>query len=168
MAGLREKIRFILLVFGIAVLLVSTVLYSLNGMLIGFTLVGLSFLFALLSYGVMRSKLARALENIIHDIELGDPKFDKEFLLKGNKESETKTIMDQSIRDKIANIWHFYEVEIGHPYIEPLERKEGSSIARSLDAQPLATVKLDARRFRLIVDTMIDIVEKIEANTTSI
>ncbi|MCJ7635176.1 DUF3137 domain-containing protein [Candidatus Bathyarchaeota archaeon] len=254
--SLRRKIRSILLVFGIALLLVNTILGSLNGMLIGFTLVGLSFIFPLLSYGVMRSKfpsifsyeewkktinemglhepehpvlydepcLQMRIEgdyrnrhvtiseydysdaenpimnnifydvefenskniiiyikkrhgvpfgpivrwsrmgDIVQDIELGDPEFDKEFSLKGNKETEIKMIMDQFIRNKILDIKSFYLAEIGHPYSESPELKAVSNIARYIDAKPLGAVKLDVKRFRLTLDTMIDIVEKIEVS----
>lgn len=44
-----------------------------------------------------------------------------------------------------------------------LESKYDTHLARHVDSQPLVEIKWDANRFRAIIDTIIDIVEKIEA-----
>lgn len=125
------------------------------------------------------------------DIRVNDSAFDKQFSVKGNNESEVRTILGSSIRGKIMNIRDF-NVIIGF-----LKRKDsiesGSSsnyipkslpswvwkliqpfcvfvtnVAQHVDYGSFSKTKEEPERFRAIIDTMIDIVEKIETYTPSV
>lgn len=53
------------------------------------------------------------LMSYLNDIRVDDPEFDRRFMVKGNKESDVKAVLDSSIRNKIINA-KFNEAEIGY------------------------------------------------------
>lgn len=82
----------------------------------------------------------------------GDPEFDRKFVVKGDNESEIRVILDPSIRQKIMLIKNF-NLEIN---------TNNSNVAYYVDFHSISATKQEAARLRLILDTLIDIVEKIE------
>ena len=122
------------------------------------------------------------------DIRINDSEFDKQFSVKGNKENVVRAILDPSIRGKIMMIRDFNVI------IGLLKRKDSSEsgsnsnhvpkslpswvwkmiqphvvfvpdVAQHVDYGSLSKIKQEPERFRAIIDTMIDIVEKIEKYT---
>jgi len=99
-----------------------------------------------------------------HDIKIGKGEFDEEFVIKGNNESDIKEILDPSIRSKIINARNtLYEVYIGYTknYLSGREI-EAQNTATYIDSRSLYWTKANAERFQMIIDTLINIVEKIE------
>lgn len=91
----------------------------------------------------------------IKEIKVNEPEFDYIFQIKvGNEVSDIKQILNPSIRAKIKNLrYTLYELYIG--YTLTLNN------LCYIDSQPTHETK----EFRFIVDTLIDIVEKIETYT---
>lgn len=156
--------------------------------------------------GVGRRLLGSSLTQDVYleegkNIMMNDSEFDRRFLVKSNKESEVRAILDQSIRNKIMNIKEFNLI-IGFTdirrisesnsnsqiqnsnyvpkykkWIDPWNRlfrglRLGSGIvfvinvAKHIDFHHYRYEKKeDANRFKTLIDTMIDIVEKIETFT---
>lgn len=103
------------------------------------------------------------------DIRMNDQEFDREFSVKGNKESEIRAILDPSIRNKIMKIGDFNLTigwsEIGSAWVG-FQRVFVTNVVRYVTYQSIKSIKQDADRFRKVLDTVIDIIEKIEANTS--
>ena len=98
------------------------------------------------------------------NIRMNDSEFDDKFFVRGNKESEVRAILDSSIRSKIRNIRDFNII------IELHKIKNFNkliNLAQHVDFHSLSKTKQGAERFKEIIDTVIDIVEKIEAYTPS-
>jgi len=84
----------------------------------------------------------------MQDIELNDPEFDQKFVVMGNDENAVKTVLEPSIRSKMMKVKNFRMV---------INRREPNA---AYSQQPgLVT---DIARLRYVLDTMIDVVEKIE------
>jgi len=93
-------------------------------------------------------------EKDLHRIDMGDPEFDQEFALKGNKENIIRSIFDPYIRKKLMDLKNtFYELEISITTPE---------VIHYIDDRRLEENILNVERFSSIVNTSIDIVEKIE------
>lgn len=111
----------------------------------------------------------------IHQLKVGDNTFDNKFLIQGFNEQEVKAVLDFSIRTKLLNLRStFYEVEIGHEAeLKSLELANTDTYRREsfmdtnqawyVDEIPFLETITNTPRFISIIDTMIDIAEKIEA-----
>jgi hypothetical protein len=102
-------------------------------------------------------------------LRVGDPIFDDQFRVLGDREYHIPTILDPSIRNRIMNIRN-------PPFNLVIDSGEGRpKVFNNEDDCPyracyqvpreISEIKKDTRRFRLVIDTMIDIVEKIETST---
>jgi hypothetical protein len=112
----------------------------------------------------------------IRDIQLDDPQLLQGLVIKGNNENAIKSILDSSICNRIMSIKDsLYEMEIGygklgygkHKWL-PIGMEIEPNAVRFIDSRSLQDTKGNAVEFRLILDTLIDIVEKIEAHTPSV
>lgn len=100
-------------------------------------------------------------------MSLGDSAFDKAFTLSGNKESHIKAIFDPHIRSRLIDLKDtFFELTNMRWHRRAMSRNP--KVISYTDYRRLEENLTDARKFRLIVDTVMDIVEKIEANTPSV
>jgi len=110
----------------------------------------------------------------IRDIHLDNPQLLQGLVIKGNNENAIKSILDSSICNRIMNIKDsLYEMEVGHG--KPVHGKHKwlqieiePNVARFIDSRSLQETKGNALKFRLILDTIIDIVEKIETYASTI
>jgi len=118
----------------------------------------------------------RATELGLKDISIGDPEFSGEIMVKGNKENDVKAILDLSIRDKInillpTGVFNNSIIEVGCLYEYSTQGSshnvEELGLTHYFDKRTFSETKGDAKRFRLIIDALIDIVEKIETYTPS-
>jgi hypothetical protein len=91
------------------------------------------------------------------DIRVGDDKFDRNILLKGNREGDVTAILDQSIRDKI--------ISVTFPRFNLTIDEDNLDRASHHVVGGFSNIKKEAQRFRTVIDLMIDIVEKIESYT---
>jgi hypothetical protein len=104
---------------------------------------------------LMQIKKRSVLSVFTQSIHTGDFEFDQEFQLKGNRESEIEAILDQPIRNKMMRISKFnIVISEKNPYVA--HYSERGSILHT---------KEDPERFRAIVETMVNIVEKIEGKS---
>jgi len=110
----------------------------------------------------------------VRDIHLDNPQLLQGLVIKGNNENAIKSILDSSICNRIMNIKDsLYEMEVGHGHWKPVygTHKWGrieieiEPKARYIDSQSLQKTKGNAPKFKSILDTLIDIVEKIETYT---
>jgi hypothetical protein len=109
-------------------------------------------------------------EKYIRDIHVDNPLL-KGLVLKGNNENDTTSILDAEICNKIREIKDtLFELEIGYgKYVVTEEYPPNGyeveivpNALRYLDSRELTDTKDNAVRFKLILDTLIAIVEKIE------
>ena len=70
-----------------------------------------------------------------HIIKMNDEAFDRSFLVKSNKESEVRTILDQSIRNKILNIRNFAFVIGLDPYAFTTSKEVKRTLESYADSQ---------------------------------
>jgi len=113
------------------------------------------------SLPIRNQKLSK---DYVHDIKIDEGDFDGEFVIKGNSESDIREILDPSIRSKIMNTRNsLYEIYIGYRKNYRPDAEIESQNIRYVDSRSLYETKGNAERFQLIIDTLIDIVEKIEA-----
>jgi len=112
----------------------------------------------------------------IRDIHLDNPQLLEGLVMKGNNENAIKSILDSSICNRIMNIKDtLYEMEIGYgKYLRPRSWRDHPEMqmepneVRYIDSRSLSKTKRNALKFKSIVDTLIDIVEKVETYTPSI
>lgn len=107
-------------------------------------------------------------EKYLRDIHVNNPLLEG-LVIKGNNENDVKSILDADICSRIVKFkGTLYELEIGYG-IRVLgtrnEIKTEPNAIRYLDSQQLVETKGNALRFKLILDTLIDIAEKIETYT---
>lgn len=105
---------------------------------------------------------------LLRDINVDDPSF-AQFVVKGNREEEVKTILDDSARDMIIRSGSdLHQIEVGHVYYEfgQSEPDAEFNIDCFVDSKPLRDTKADAAKFSMILDTLLDIVEKVEASAS--
>ncbi|MDQ1278741.1 MAG: hypothetical protein QG670_1, partial [Thermoproteota archaeon] len=110
----------------------------------------------------------------IRDIQMDDPQFLDRLVIKGNNENAANSILDLSIRNKIKNIQDtFYELEIGtanwksYPW-SPNKIDIEPNVIHYVDSRSLKETKANAVKFKWILDTLIDIVEKLEKYNSQI
>lgn len=104
----------------------------------------------------------------IQDIHFDDSQFRQGLVIKGNKEKYIQSILDSSIQKEIMNIkstLHELEIGYGKPLGTSVEIEIEPNAFRYVDSQSLTCIKGNAVKFQLILDTLIDIVEKIEASS---
>lgn len=108
-----------------------------------------------------------------------DEKFDREFIVKGNYENEIKAILDPYLLSRIACLREFLDenrhqemapaIEIGYPEDPKQAYMLNGSLLPYVDDLNLAQYKdpfpivFDAFRSRLILDALIDIIQKLES-----
>ncbi len=112
-------------------------------------------------------------------ISTGDTSFDRGFAVNGNAENDVKQILDPIIRFKIGYLKNIRDgrsvLEVGSPLSLRTRLKtylsdryvKGSNITRYTDFLSMKDTRSNLVNFRIIIDTIIDIVEKIEAHTPS-
>ena len=112
-------------------------------------------------------------EKYFRDIHIDNP-LTKGLVLRGNNENDIESILDADICNRIMKIKDtLFELEIGYGKYVVTEEYPPSgyeveivpNALRYLDSHELVDTKGNAVRFKLILDTLIDIVEKIEAKT---
>ncbi|MDQ1279488.1 MAG: hypothetical protein QG670_750 [Thermoproteota archaeon] len=99
----------------------------------------------------------------ILNIELNDPQFDG-LVISGNKEDYIKSILDSSIRSRLMTLkdtlWY---MEIGYgEHTGAFKVEIMPNAARYMDTRTLDKTKFDPK-LQLILNTLVDVVEKIEA-----
>jgi hypothetical protein len=84
------------------------------------------------------------------DITAGDPEFDNRFEVKGTSKSDIRAILDSSLRDKIMSLGNISLIKVS------------VNLAHYEFHHPVERIKTNAEQFKDIVNTLIDIVERIE------
>ncbi len=104
----------------------------------------------------------------IQDILVKNPLL-KGLELKGNYENAIRTILDSDICEKIRKIGNsFYELEIGYgtpPLGSAFYLQVEPNVVRYLDTQRIEDTMTNPEKFKMILDVLIDIAEKIERNS---
>lgn len=104
-----------------------------------------------------RSILSNLRDYYTEHIEVGESEFDGKFSIKGNNENKIKSALGPSVRHKIKTLKNFnLTVDAKKP-----EEAYCLDYNRSISAS-----KMNPDRFRLIIDTIVDIVEKMESKLT--
>lgn len=103
------------------------------------------------------------------DIKTGDPEFDAKYSVKGNREDTIRAVLNQSIRDKITRLEDFnliigFSTPPGYPQVFDTDPEQvPANTAQHIDYQTFSQIKRNPKRFRVIIDILIDIAEKAEA-----
>lgn len=118
------------------------------------------------------ARLLSSLEGNIQNIHISDPQFEG-LVIRGNRENDIKTILDSSIRSRLMKIKvTLFDMEIGygkHTGFGFSHKVEIiPNVAHYIDTLSFPRTRRDPEKFQFIVDTLIDIVERIESYTPSV
>ena len=103
----------------------------------------------------------------LRNIQLNDPQLEG-LVISGNKEDYIKSILDSSIQSRLMTLKDtlgYMEIGCGE-YVGTFKVEIMPNAAHYVDSRSLRETKFDPK-LQLIVDTLVDVIEKIEAYTPS-
>jgi len=118
----------------------------------------------------LERKKTHILPSFFHRMSMDDPEFDQEFRLSGNKEANIKAAFNPNIRNRLMVLKDtFYELTNMHDRYAiwgryQLRYKRNPKLISYTDDRRIEDNTSDPKKLKLIIDVIIDIVEKIEGD----